>query len=331
MTHAGLAVHQWSYKVLRTGERIVFELGVFADEFEHPYLLNLSQETLTDILVAHLGRFPHARIAWNTRVTGLVQDDHAVTISAEGPDGERTLRAGRVVGADGAHSVVRRAVGLGFTGLTWEDRLVVTDLRFDLSTLGHAGASFQIDPEHGALIGELDRSGGLWRYTYAESRSLPEETVIDRMPAVFKAVLPEGSDPGLTRWSAYRVHERAADRFRAGRVLLAGDAAHVTNPSSALGLAGGLLDSFVLAEALAAVIEDGASGQLLGSYAEARLRAFLDMASPLSSDSMRLALHRDDPTRLEAEVEHYRQVTGDRDRLREYLLLSRDLETRSLL
>lgn len=250
---------------------------------------------------------------WNTRVTGLAQDDHAVTVTAEGPDGERTLRAGWVVGADGAHSAVRRTVGLGFAGLTWEDRLVVTDLRFDLSTLGHAGASFQIDPEHGALIGGLDRSGALWRYTYAENRSLPEETVIDRMPAVFKAVLPEGSDPGLTRWSAYRVHERAADRFRAGRVLLAGGAAHVTNPSSALGLAGGLLDSFVLAETLAAVIEDGASDHMLDSYADARLRAFLDVASPLSSDSMRLAFHMDDPARLAAEVEHYRQITGDRD------------------
>ncbi|WP_217575057.1 NAD(P)/FAD-dependent oxidoreductase [Streptomyces sp. GbtcB7] len=330
MLHAGLTEHQWCFGVLRSGERIFFDLGSLSDETEHTYSLHLPQHLLADIVLARLSGMPHAEVVWNTRVVGLEQDDHGVTVTAEGPGSTRTFRVGWVVGADGAHSRVRRSLGIGFAGMTWPVRFVAADVRFDFTGLGFTRASYQIDPDHGALLGQADRSG-LWRYIYAESRLLPEETVPDRMPAVFKTVLPEGADPGLRGWSSYRVHERTADRFRVGRVVLAGDAAHVTNPSSAFGLACGLFDTFVLTEALAAVAHGEADPGVLDRYAKERRRVFVDRASPLSSESMRLVFRAGSGARFDAEVEHYRKVASDPGLRREFFMLGKDLESPSLL
>ncbi|GAA5210834.1 FAD-dependent oxidoreductase [Streptomyces thinghirensis] len=330
MRRAGLTVREWCFKVLRTGERIVFDLDTLADEVAHPYQLHLPQHLLTDIVTKRLNAISHARVEWGTSLTGLRQDGHGVTVTTKGADGARTIRAGWLVGADGAHSQVRRALGLGFAGLTWPMRFVSTDLRFDLSTLGFSETGYQLDLEHGALVARADRSG-LWRYVYAESRALPDETIPDRLPAVFKSVLPEGADPLLEGWSAYRVHERVAERFRVGRVMLAGDAAHVTNPTGAHGLACGLFDAFVLTEALAAVVHGQADDAVLDRYARERRRVFLDSASPLSSESMRLVFHADSEPWLDKEIARYRSVAVDPELRRDHLLLSGDMRSTSVL
>jgi 3-(3-hydroxy-phenyl)propionate hydroxylase len=127
---------------------------------------------------------------------------------------------------------------------------------------------------------------------------------------VFRTVLGPDTDPQLRGWSAYRVHERAADTFRVGRVLLAGDAAHVTNPATSLGLAGGLLDSYVLANALAAVVHGGGDEDVLDDYATRRHRAFWEITSPLSARSMHLLL-ADDPRHFETGLHPYRRAADN--------------------
>jgi 3-(3-hydroxy-phenyl)propionate hydroxylase len=326
MRRAGVTVHEWCFKALRTGERIVFDLAALASETKHPYNLHLPGHLLAEIVIGRLRQLAHARIEPGTRLTSLEQDAHGVTLAAEGPGGPRTFRAGWLVAADGAHSTVRRALGLGFAGLTWPTRFVATDLRFDLAALGFAPESYQVDTEHAALIGQADGSG-LWRYIYAESRLLPEQTVPDRMPSVFKAVLPEGADPLVQGWSAYRVHERAVRHFRSGRVMLAGDAAHVTNPTSAFGLACGLFDAVALTEALAAIVHGDAGDAVLDRYAEDRRRVFLQSASPRSSEIMRFLFHPDSEAWLEAEVARYRHAAADPGLSREFLMLSRELQS----
>src|SRR6266568_5876782 len=92
--------------------------------------------------------------------------------------------------------------------------------------------------------------------------------IVDRMPAYFDAILPGGKSFELVQYSPYRMHQRAASSFRAGRVLLAGDAAHSTNPAGGLGLTSGLFDTFVLYEALAAVVRGRAGDGVLDRYAE---------------------------------------------------------------
>ena len=150
------------------------------------------------------------------------------------------------------------------------------------------------------------------------------------MAEVFRRVLPDGADLEIQAWAAHRMHQRVADTFRVGRVLLLADAAHVTNPTSGYGLAGGFFDSVTLVEALSAVIHHGADDEILDRYSEVRRRVFTELTSPVSSESKQLLWNSDGPGRLEGELERFRKITSNRSRQREYLLVARGLESAPL-
>lgn len=321
---AGWLNHDWSAQVHRTGERLSMDIGVLADAVRHPYSLILGQDALGGVVRDHLERRPNARTLWRHAVTGFDQDDTGVTVRVDGPDGPTEVRAGWLVGADGARSVVRRGVGLPFEGMTWGERFVATNCRGRYED--HFVSGYLIDAEYGAVVHRIT-TDGLWRHTYAESLDLPEEGIEERMAAYFRAVLPEeGFDHEILQWRHYRMHQRSAPTYRVGRVTLAGDAAHVTNPTRGFGLVGGMFDAWALAEVLAGVVIDGADDELLDRYSEERKRVFWDYTTPISSDSKRLVF---EPT--EERIAGFRSVAADRERTRSYLLSGVALATPSLL
>jgi 2-polyprenyl-6-methoxyphenol hydroxylase-like FAD-dependent oxidoreductase len=329
-TQMGLAQRSWSFKVARTGEELVFDLSVLDDDVEHPFTLHLGQDELSEIVLTRLAAMSNVRVEWDTSARSFEQDAHGCTVSAVGPDGERDYRSSWVVAADGAHSIIRRHLGLAFPGLTWPQRFVSTNLDLDLSTLGYASSVAVIDPVHGALVARFGEPAP-WRYTYAESLTLSDDTVADRIRDVFRAVLPDGVDPQVTAWSAFRMHQRVADRFRVGRALLLGDSAHVTNPSSGYGVAGGFFDSVSLVEALAAVIHGDIGDEVLDRYSKVRRQVFTELSSPVSTEQKQLIFDADDPNRLEADLRRYREITTDRELMRRYMLVGRQLRSESLL
>jgi 6-hydroxy-3-succinoylpyridine 3-monooxygenase len=277
----GVAVTRYAYRVRGTGEALWFDMSVLEGETPYPFNLHLGQREMTQVLLEHLARFPTAEIEWGTNVTGVMQDAGGVAVVAEVGGAVRTYSCGWIVGADGARSIVRRELGLGLAGLTWPDRFVAVNLRFDFEAAGFACAEFEVHPARGALIAKVDPSG-LWRYIYAENRTLPEESVGERVDQILSEVLPEGADPQIQDFYPYRIHQRTADRYRVGRALLVGDAAHLTNPTRALGMTSGLFDAYSLTEALTAVIVGGHDEEILDRYSRIRLRNFQEYTSPVS-------------------------------------------------
>jgi 3-(3-hydroxy-phenyl)propionate hydroxylase len=316
--------------VLKSGERIRLNINTLAGEVTHPYQLHLGQEKLADIALAHLRRFPHAQVLWNARVSRLSQDGEGVTLDAQTPEGVRAWRADWVVGADGAHSSVRQLLGLAMDGMTWPERFVATNIRYDFERHGYAPANVVIDAPYGAIVARIDHTG-LWRCTYCEDASLPEESILERMPAYFDVALPGDKRYELEQYSPYRMHQRCAASMRIGRVLLAGDAAHITNPTGGLGLTSGLYDAYVLYEALAAVIHGEASDEVLDRYSEERRRAFLEHASPEASNFKRMVYHAKDAAALEAQLEGFRAAAADLTLQRKIFLTAKKLETASLI
>jgi 3-(3-hydroxy-phenyl)propionate hydroxylase/6-hydroxy-3-succinoylpyridine 3-monooxygenase len=326
----GLRSDRWGYKVLMTGEIIRFSLSLIADEIPHPFNLHLDQTTMTRIMLAHLTRYPGATVESGAEVTQVTQDASGVTVVAECADGARTCRARWVVGADGSRSIVRRQLGLALAGMTWPERFVSTDLRFDFASLGFAIDGYQIDPVYGAVVSKVNESG-LWRYIHAESRTLPEDSIGERVRSILDVVLPAGADPLIESSYPYRIHQRSADRFRVGRALLVGDAAHLTNPTSGLGLTSGLFDAFALTEALAAVIHQERADDILDLYSEVRHRNFWEFTSPTSTEAMELVFPSGDNTRQEEFVQELRELAADPDACRDYLHAGAGSATPSLL
>jgi 3-(3-hydroxy-phenyl)propionate hydroxylase/6-hydroxy-3-succinoylpyridine 3-monooxygenase len=214
--------------------------------------------------------------------------------------------------------------------MTWPERFVATNIRFDFERYGYSVANWRIDPWYGAIIMRLDGTG-LYRCTYSEDSGLPESKILERMRAFYEAILPGDKAYELVQYSPYRMHQRAAERFRVGRVLLAGDAAHVTNPAGGMGLTSGLFDAYVLYEALAAVIDGEVQADVLDRYSLERRRAFLEHASPTAIETKRLVYHSADPARLEQDLIMLRRMSASREMQRQMHLATLSLETPSLV
>ena len=216
---------------------------------------------------------------------------------------------------------MRKSLGLGFPGMTWDDRFVATNIRFDFEAHGFNRANMVMDAELGCIVALLDREG-LWRVTFAESEELPEETIPERIDAFLQAFLP--GDEGrkqyeLVQYSPYHMHQRSAEAYRVGRVLLAGDAAHLTNPTGAMGLTTGVFDVELLVDRLAAVIAGEADDGALDDYAERRRTAFLEKASPTASRFKHL-VYDGVQADIDEAFEQYQAVQGDPVAAREFFL-----------
>ncbi len=326
----GFAKQDYTYLVHKTGERIDFSLDVLNGRTRFPYNLHLGQHRLAEIALRRLSAIPNTNVRFNTRLTALTQDSDGVTLGVETPQGEEQMHSRWVIGADGAGSTVRRQLSLDFDGLTWPERFVATNLYFDFERYHYARATFLIDDVYGAVIAKIDNEG-LWRCTYMESAALPEELIMDRLRDVYAAIVPN-ADYQIERVTPYRMHQRSAPRYRVGRVILVGDAAHVTNPTGGLGLTSGLFDCFALYPALAAVIANGADATVLDRYSESRRNIFLNLISPQSTANKRLIYHANGGGKhLEEALVSLRRLRTDREFVLQRLMFLKSLESPPLL
>jgi 2-polyprenyl-6-methoxyphenol hydroxylase-like FAD-dependent oxidoreductase len=175
-----------------------------------------------------------------------------------------------------------------------------------------------LDPDHWAIIVKLDRSG-LWRCTYREDGGLSEDEVRRHLPERYALFSQELANCAPEAMAPYRAHDRCAARFRVGRALLAGDAAHLVNPIGGLGLTGGLLDAVSLGDVLIAVISGRRREDGLDAWARERRRVHLEVTIPTAQENRRRVSERD-PERRRLDAERLQRLTNDRQAAREALL-----------
>jgi 2-polyprenyl-6-methoxyphenol hydroxylase-like FAD-dependent oxidoreductase len=310
----GLKSWAFTFRIPSTGTVIAVDNRLTApDDHESTYNLHFGQHILARLVMQHLQCLPHADIRWNQRVIGLKQDAKSVTVTTEAPDGARAeLQADWVVGTDGARSGVRHALGLPFEGHTWPERFVATNLYYDFKRHGFGPANMLSDPVDWAVVAVLGPED-MWRVTYGEDASLPEDEVRRRIPDHYRRILPGPEPYEIVASSPYRVHERCAPTFRVGRALLAGDAAHVCNPCGGMGLTTGVIDAMALVDTLSAVIAGRAKDSVLDFYSQERRRVFLEATSPLASNFKRI-LSEKDPARREQDAQVFRNMVEHPER-----------------
>jgi 2-polyprenyl-6-methoxyphenol hydroxylase-like FAD-dependent oxidoreductase len=285
--------------VALSGARTYFrEIELFSIDFpeaaggEIPRFLNLQQTYVEEYLYELVSQTPLIQVGWDSEVTGLVQDEHGVTLTLR--DGE-TLRGDYAVACDGARSAVRKLVGIGFSGRSFEDRFLIADVRAELPFPNER--RFFFDPPHnpGRQVLIHPQPDNEWRMDWqVVSETDPtHERESGRLDERIRAIV--GDRPFELVWlTAYRFHERVADRFRAGRVLLAGDAAHLFAPFGARGLNSGVEDARNLGWKFALRLAGEAPDALLDSYETERRAAALENLR-VTSATMRFMAP---PTRL---------------------------------
>ncbi|WP_428954657.1 FAD-dependent monooxygenase [Streptomyces sp. cg35] len=249
---------------LRLFGSLTIELTGLPTRFDH--LLVVPQYEVEKVLERRAAE-AGVVFAYDTEVTGLVQGTDGVTLQVRGADGEPAeLSAAYVVGTDGMRSAVREAVGLPFPGKSVIRSVVLADVRLaeqpdDLLTVNTVGDAFAFIAPFG---------DGYYRVIgWNRARDVPdsEPLGLDEVKEIARLAL--GRDYGMhdARWmSRFHSDERQAPHYRVGRVLLAGDAAHVHTPAGGQGMNTGLQDAANLGWKLAAVVGGRAADALLDTY-----------------------------------------------------------------
>ena len=258
---------QWRVGRTYVRGRQLFESHLPGDGEHFPPFVNISQSEVEARLEARAVELG-VRIHRGHRFTGLDQAGDAVAAAFETDAGSVSHRSSFLVGADGAHSSVRHAPGIGFDGYSFDDRFLISDVRAELP-FSHE-RHFHLDPpwNPGRQVLIHPQPDGVWRIDW----QVPPETDAEVERAAggldrrIRDVVGADTPYELVWVTAYRFSQRLADAFRVDRAFLAGDAAHVMSPFGARGLNSGVADAENLAWKLAWVLRGEASPSFLDTY-----------------------------------------------------------------
>ncbi len=245
----------------------------------------LHQPDLETLLRDRLASCPNVEIRTGTKVVSLAQNADAVTLDCQTVEGQPTrLSAKYVVGCDGARSLVRRAIGAGMDDMGFKDRWLVVDvlLKRERPDLGDHSVQF-CDPIRPMTYCRSPANRRRWEITVHDHETDAEVTDPARIWE-FLAPWITPKDADLERSAVYTFRSAVAETWRQGRVMIAGDAAHLTPPFMGQGMCAGIRDASNLAWKLALCVKGQAEATLLDSYRAERapnVRAYIETAMRL--------------------------------------------------
>jgi 3-(3-hydroxy-phenyl)propionate hydroxylase len=315
----GLVSPVFNYLDRVTGQLVGrFDIEAMRERPKHPYVLQWEQYKIVGTVLNRLTDDPGAEIRMSTRVVSIAQDADRVEVTVTLPDGSSEVLTGRyLVGCDGGRSTIRKLADIEFDGFTWPERFLKIDTRFDFFGLRPelSNRNYFSDPDEWLnLFKARGASGeGMWR---AVSPTLPEQTDDELLsPGAVEARLqkfcPKPGRYEIATIALYKVHQRVAATFNRGRVLLAGDAAHVNNPVGGMGMNGGIHDAINLADKLQAIWFEAADPQpLLDRYTRQRRKAQVDYVQAQSIQNKQ-TLGEKDPVERARKLDNIRRQSAD--------------------
>ncbi len=325
MVAAGIPVRTWQIRDRRSGAVAEFDLGVLRDLTPYPYRLHFEQFKLTPILLAFLAREPLAEVRFSARFAGAEQDSDGVVARVENDGSEEMLSCRWLIGADGGRSAVRRAADFAFEGFTWPEQFTVVSTAYDFSAHGFALNSYLADPEQWIAIFKMPGNGppGIWRLSFPMDAAIPEDVALapETAEALLQGFVGRDEPYAVEHRNVYRLHQRVATDFRRGRILLAGDAAHLNNPVGAFGLNSGIHDAVDLIEELDAVWHGRSGVEALDRYG-LRRRTIATEHVQANSIRNKRQLEEKDPDVRRRNFEHLQRVAASSELSREFLVNS---------
>jgi 2-polyprenyl-6-methoxyphenol hydroxylase-like FAD-dependent oxidoreductase len=262
MVKSGLIAPRFT---MRQGAQTLIPIDFAALPTKYPYTLMLSQASTEALLVERLAELG-CEVVRPKALTRLSQDRDGVTASFD--DGD-SIRARFVVGCDGAHSTVRQQAGIGFAGGEYAESFALADVRLSGAAPDDEVILFYAMTGLNVLA---PLPGGIHRIV-APTFHAPEVPSVEFVQEIMDT---RGFGPGravvteLIWGSRFRIQHRVADTYRAGRLLLAGDAAHVHSPAGGQGMNLGIQDAVALADALHDVLYGGSDAALDAYSADRR-------------------------------------------------------------
>jgi len=250
----------------------------------------------------------------------MTQHADGVTVQLQSADGAISERRGSwLIGADGARSEVRCALAMEFEGFTWPERFLVVSMPFDFHSVIPEldPVTYVANPQQWHFLLQIP---GAWRLMFPVAPEVADDVALTEpfAQAQLATVVPGRSDYEIIHTTLYRVHQRVAKSFRAGRVFLAGDAAHINNPLGGMGMNGGIHDALNLAERLAQVWHGEAADAELDRY-DAQRRSITREYVQTHSIANKRNLEAREPAEQDRFRDEIRAIAADPSRAHTYL------------
>lgn len=247
------------------------DMSALAEDTKYPFRIQLEQSKLTRIIRRHLETMPNVTLRFGTPVERVELATDSALVFLPGDGLTPSYKADWVIATDGANSACRRTLGIAFEGVTYPERFLVasTTHEFENDFPGLAPVSYIYDPED---WGVLLRTPSHWRVLFPIQ---PEESSEDalnpaRVEQRLQSVAAQPEPYPLVHSTIYAVHQRIAKVFGLGRVLLAGDAAHINNPLGGMGMNSGVQDGDAAVMAINYALAGGDPERAVEVYSKVR-------------------------------------------------------------
>jgi 3-(3-hydroxy-phenyl)propionate hydroxylase len=301
-----------------------FDLDRMRDEFKFPFVLQYEQYKLTASITAEYANAADFDVRFGYCVTGITPQRDGVDIEVASPFGIERINAAYVIGCDGGHSTVRKIAGIDFDGFTYPEKFIKIATKFDFGTVnpGLVYRNYFSDPQEWCNLFKVrgERPGGLWRAIFPLEADEDDDVALStgRIEERLQKFFPRSGRYTIEYVNVYGVSQRVARTFRRGRILLAGDAAHVNNPIGGMGMNGGIHDAINLADKLSAVIKSEATEDVLDRYDRQRRYAAVTYIQAQTIANKRLMEERDPAVRA-ANFDELHRTADDPEAARRYM------------
>jgi len=318
----GLICKNWQFRDRKKGVIASFDLSLLEGETRFPFRLQCEQWKLTRALRDYIDNHPDGELITQTTAEAIGQDSDGVWVKVKHQDGSKSKHVGRfLIGSDGARSTVRKGIGIKFDGVTIPEIFLVlsTKFRYELAMPDLANIAYVSDP-HEWLV--LLRTLTLWRVLLPTNPEECEDSIMDpeNIERRLQSVCPSSEPYEVMHKTAYRVHERVANRYVDGRIFLAGDAAHVNNPLGGMGMNGGIHDAINLVDKLKKVWHGGPL-ETMGRYERQRRKVAIETVQAQALRN-RAILNTSDPEQRLAYYTELQKTVNDPIKHKAYVMRS---------
>ena len=314
----GMAAPLFHFRDRASGELIaVFDIGLLKGEVPYPYIVQWEQYKLVHAALPHIAASGVGEVRFSTKLVGLAQTADGVEATVINGVGEtERLRAKYLIGADGGSSTVRRLAAIAFEGFTWPERFIKIGTSFDFGATGrgYCTRNYFSDPDEWINLFKVKGYGspGIWRGVFPVPEGESDEQALSMagIQRRLQGIHQNSGEYDVPYCALYAVHQRVAQTFNRGRVLLAGDCAHVNNPIGGMGMNGGIHDAVNLAEKLADVWFDRAEPSVFERYTRQRRKAQVDYVQAQTIQNKR-SLEEKDPAIRRKNLDELRRTSED--------------------
>ena len=263
----GLKAPIFQYRIRATDEILEFNLEELSDVLDFPFRLQCEQYKFARMLADKLDNHKYSSVMFNRELISFSDAGNKVKLKVDHKGIGEDYECDYLIGADGANSIVRRNLGIEFGGFTYKEKFFTLSTEKPLenyfSDLSYV--NYVSDPDEWFV---MLKAPSAWRILVPVDEKLDDDLIRsdDYVRNIFKRALNSDDQIETIHRTIYRVHQRVVDTMRSGRIILAGDSAHLNNPLGGFGMNGGLHDAWNLAEQLDEIINHNKNEELLDLY-----------------------------------------------------------------